>query len=96
MQTISRFPIYPSSAGCMVHLPEGSRLLCVSLDIHTYYLHALCNVSGGVTVQRCILALRDDATYQSADLGQYLGRCDQAGDVRGWHFFDQGVVGGAA
>ncbi len=89
MQTIQRYPIYPSSAGMTVLLPDGSQLLCVSLSIHTYYLHALCNKAAPM-VERRIIALQDDHTYQDIELGQYLGRCEQSGDVRGWHFFAPG------
>lgn len=93
MQTISRYPIFPSTTELFM-LPVGGQLLEVSLSSNSYYLHVLHN-PGAALNERRIIALQDDATYKDLRLGAYIGSAAQAGDARRWHFFEQGKPGDA-
>lgn len=93
MKTIARYPISPSTSGMVAEIPIGARVLGVSLSIHTYFLHVLADCGGGLVADRRIIAFKDDDTFKDIELGAYLGSCAQAGDVRRWHFFDQGTIG---
>ena len=94
MRTISRFPIY-TGASILVDVPVGAQPLSVSLNVHTYYLHALHDVPPVKFEKRRIAAFIDEAPLPDGPLGDYLGSLPQSGDQRRWHFFDQGVAVGA-
>lgn len=87
---ISMFPIFPSTYGAEFALPAGALLLGVSLNVHTYYLHALVDEYPPAFENRRISAyLDEEAIHTDMATAVYLGSCEQAGTYRRQHFFDQ-------
>lgn len=97
MKKISMYPIYPVGCGAGFDIPAGAQLLGVSLNVNTYYLHALVDTDATHFERRTIAAYRDeDPIYHGGESpGVYLGSAAQAGTHQRQHFFDQTPRGAA-
>lgn len=92
MKTIKAYPIYPSSAGMKVIIPAGAVLLNVSLNVHQYFLHVLCDPDAPLETRTIIAFKDDDGVAVPDNIGAYIGIAKQVGEYRRWHFFDQGIA----